>query len=65
MSRGNAEFITDIQAAVDKLSETVQRGRQAFDDDWMPRAAAERLLEIVGVAAGSLSTELRSRSDAA
>ena len=61
MSRGDAEFIADIQAAADKLAEIVQRGRQAFDDDWMPRAAAERLLEIVGVAAAGLSTELRSR----
>lgn len=61
MSRGDAEFVADIQAAADKLAEIVQRGRQASDDDWMPRAAAARLLEIVGVAAGSLSTELRSR----
>ena len=61
MSRTDAERIADILDACDLLAEIVAHGREAFIDDRILRSAAERQLEIIGVAADSLSEETTRR----
>ena len=55
MSRSDAERISDILDAAAKLQEIVSKGRVTFDSNWETRLAAERLIEIVGEAAGAVS----------
>ena len=61
MSRHDAGYIDDILLAASRLAEVVAGGRRAFDQSWLLRSAAERQLEIIGEAAGSLSEQLRAR----
>ena len=61
MSRSDSDRIVDIQNAAARLAEIVQQGRETFDGDWILRAAAERLIEIIGIAADGLSEDLRQR----
>ena len=61
MSRSDHEFAADILDAADQLQQIAKLGRESFNDNWILSRAAERLLEIIGVAAGNLSEEfLRS-----
>ena len=46
--------------AAAKLAEIVAEGREAFDTSWRQRDIAERRLEIIGEAAGHLSTRFVS-----
>ncbi|MCY3849822.1 MAG: DUF86 domain-containing protein [Acidimicrobiaceae bacterium] len=57
MSRSDDERVQDILGASRKLAEIVAMGRKAFDDSWLVFSAAERQLEIIGTAAGALSTQ--------
>jgi uncharacterized protein with HEPN domain len=43
------------------VAEIVELGEENFHDSWKDFRAAERLVEIIGEAAGNLSAELRSR----
>ena len=58
MSRADEERVADILDACAVLEEIVAQGRKAFDESRIPRGAAERQLEIIGVAAGGLSGEM-------
>ena len=57
MSRSDDQRIADLLDAADELADIVDRGRDAFNADPVLRRAAERLLEIIGVAATGLSDE--------
>ncbi len=57
MSRSDAERVADILAACAELDEIVAAGRAKFDRESVRRRAAERLIEIIGEAAGALSAE--------
>ena len=55
MNRTDEEFAADILAAAKQLEQIVELGRESFDDSWILIRAAERLLEVIGVAADHLS----------
>ena len=61
MSRTDKDRIADILDACSLLNEIVAQGREAFDGSRILRSAAERQLEIIGVAADSLSDETAHR----
>ena len=58
MSRPDAERISDILSACEELAAIVSEGRAAFDRNSVLRRAAERLLEVIGEAAGAVSPDL-------
>lgn len=60
MSRSGAERIADIVIACQELEVIVARGYEVFLTDLILQRAAERLLEIIGEAANSLSDESRA-----
>ncbi len=57
MSRSDAQRIADILDAASELSEIIERGEAQFLSDHILQRAAERLLEIIGEAATTLSAE--------
>lgn len=59
MSRSDDLRLLDILDASDRISRLVARGRGAFDDDEALMPAIERMLEIIGESANSLSGEGR------
>lgn len=61
MTRRDPILIEDILEAAMHLAQIVELGEQNFHDSWKDFRAAERLVEIVGEAAGNLSEEIRSR----
>ena len=58
MSRSDDERIADILDASSELADLVGRGKPVYDGDVLLQRAAERLLEIIGEAASTLSDEL-------
>ena len=58
MSRSDDERVGDILLAASRLAEIVALGRRAFEEDWRTFSAAERQLEIIGVAADNLSNDI-------
>ena len=61
MTRDDEQRIADMLEVADQIAELVQRGRAAFDSDIAVRFAFERLLEILGEAANSVSNATRDR----
>ena len=61
MSRSDEQRLADILDAAEELSAIVERGRDAFLSDPILKRAAERLLEIIGEAANSLSDQATGR----
>ena len=61
MSRSDEQRLADILDAAAELAVIVLRGHHAFLTDAILRRAAERLLEIIGEAANSLSDETTGR----
>lgn len=61
MSRSDEQRIDDILEAAVEIAAIVERGRQAFMDDPVLQRAVERLLEIIGEAANSLSQATANR----
>ena len=57
MSRADEELVEDILIASSKLAEIVALERETFDDSWLVFSAAERQLEIIGIAANNLSDD--------
>ena len=55
------ERIIEILEAAHELEILISRGRARYDADFEPRRTAERLVEIIGEAAGRLSADLRDR----
>lgn len=58
MSRSDDLRIADITEAADELTDIVARGHESFLRDTILQRAAERLLEIIGEAASTLSDEV-------
>ena len=54
---GDAQRIADIVDAASELTEIIERGEATFLSDHILQRAAERLLEIIGEAATTLSAE--------
>lgn len=61
MSRRDDERVADILDAAREIAEVTELGRDAWDKDRIRQFAVERLLEIIGEAANSLSEEFRGR----
>lgn len=61
MSRPDDERVADILDAASEIGEVIELGRDAWDKDRIRRLAVERLLEIIGEAANSLSEEFRAQ----
>jgi hypothetical protein len=60
VSRRDDERIAGILDAASEIAEIIELGREAWDKDRIRRLAAERLLEIIGAAASSLSEDFRN-----
>jgi uncharacterized protein with HEPN domain len=61
VSRRDDERVADILDAASEIAAIIELGRDAWDKDRIRRLAVERLLEIIGEAANSLSgTSARS-----
>lgn len=61
MSRRDDERVADILDAAREIAEVTELGRDAWDKDRIRQLAVERLLEIIGEPANSLSEEFRGR----
>jgi uncharacterized protein with HEPN domain len=61
VSRSDEQRLQDILDASDQISEVVRDGRAAWDKDRFRQLAVERLLEIIGESANSLSDDFRAR----
>ena len=61
MTRHDDILVEDILEAAMYLAKIVGLGEENFRESWKDFRAAERLVEIIGEAAGNLSGELRSR----
>ena len=61
MSRSDEVRLGDILEAARLIEQLSLRGFEAFDKDPALKPAIERLLEIIGEAAGSLSEDFRAR----
>ena len=61
MTRRDDERVADILDAADEVAEIIGLGRDAWDKDRIRLLAAERLLEIIGEAANSLTEDFRSQ----
>jgi len=61
VSRRDDERVADILDAASEMAEIIELGRDAWDKDRIRRLAVERLLEIVGEAANSLSEDFRTQ----
>jgi hypothetical protein len=62
VSRRDDERVADILDAASEIAEIIELGRDAWDKDRIRRLAVERLLEIIGEAANSLSEDFRAAS---
>jgi hypothetical protein len=56
--RRDAERLTDIIEAADKIATRVGRGREAFDKDEDVQIAIVHLIQVIGEAASGLSDDL-------
>jgi uncharacterized protein with HEPN domain len=61
VSRRDDERVADILDAATQIAEIVELGRDVWDKDRIRQLAVERLLEIIGEAANSLSEDFRSQ----
>jgi uncharacterized protein with HEPN domain len=60
VSRRDDERVADILDAASEIAAITGPGRDAWDKDRIRQLAAERLLEIIGEAANSLSNDFRA-----
>ena len=61
MSRSDDQRVQDILDAADQILGVVQDGQDVWAKDRLRQLAVERLLEIIGESANSLSDEFRAR----
>ncbi len=60
MSRPDEQRVQDILDAADQVVDIAQVGRDAWDKDRLRQLATERLLEIIGESANTLTDEFRA-----
>lgn len=60
MSRTDDQRVLDILDAADLVGGVVKDGRKAWDQDRLGQLAVERLLEIIGESANTLSDDFRA-----
>lgn len=60
MSRSDEERVQDILDAADQVLDVVRDGQDVWKKDRLRQLAVERLLEIIGESANSLSEEFRA-----
>ena len=60
MSRTDDQRVLDILDAADLIAGVVKDGREAWDQDRLRQLAVERLLEIIGESANTLSGDFRA-----
>jgi hypothetical protein len=65
VSRRDDERVADILDVASEIGEVIELGRDAWDKDRIRQLAVERLLEIIGEAANSLSEEFRAQHSSA
>lgn len=61
MSRSDEQRVQDILDASDQILDVVKDGRDAWDKDRFRQLAVERLLEIIGESANSLTDGFRAQ----
>jgi uncharacterized protein with HEPN domain len=61
VSRRDDDRVADILDAASEIAEIIELGVDAWDKDRIRRLAVERLLEIIGEAANSLSDDFRAQ----
>ena len=61
MSRSDDQRVQDILDASDQILNVVKDGRDAWDKDRLRQLAVERLLEIIGESANSLTDSFRAQ----
>ena len=61
MSRSDEQRVQDILDASDQILNVVKDGRDAWDKDRLRQLAVERLLEIIGESANSLTDSFRAQ----
>jgi len=61
VSRRDDERVADILDTASEIGELIELGRDAWDKDRIRQLAVERLLEIIGEAATSLSEDFRAQ----
>jgi uncharacterized protein with HEPN domain len=61
VSRSDEQRVQDILDACEQILEVVRDGRAAWDKDRLRQLAVERLLEIIGESANSLSEDFRAQ----
>ncbi len=61
MSRRDDERVADILDAAGEIAAVIELGRDTWDKDRIRQLAVERLLEIIGEAANSLSEDFRAQ----
>ena len=61
MSRSDEQRVRDILDAFDQILDVVKDGRDAWDKDRIRQLAVERLLEIIGESANSLTDGFRGQ----
>jgi uncharacterized protein with HEPN domain len=61
VSRRDDERVADILDAASQIGEIVEAGQEAWEKNRIAQLAVERLLEIIGEAAGSLSETFRAQ----
>lgn len=57
----DATRLSDILRSVERLEEVLQQGYDAFAVSWLSQSATIRELEIIGEAAGHVSSHLRGK----
>jgi hypothetical protein len=60
VSRTDDQRVLDILDAADLIAAVVEDGRKAWDQDRLRQLAVERLLEIIGESANTLSDDFRA-----
>jgi uncharacterized protein with HEPN domain len=61
VSRRDEQRVKDILDAADQVVDIAQVGRDAWDKDRLRQLATERLLEIIGESANTLTEEFRAQ----
>jgi uncharacterized protein with HEPN domain len=57
--RTDSVRLSDILRSVDRIEQVLRSGYESFSNSWMSQSAVIRELEIIGEAAGAISSSVR------